>query len=456
MKRKERFLTALMGQQPDRVPMFDFLFQQPLYEALIGRRPETYNAPDVVACALALGHDAVWLRLSPPTGWQPRWLDESTHIDEWGTVFRQSASSWPFDAPVDYPISGREDLRRYRLPNPTLPGRNAELAAFWQTGHDDLALTAGVSGPFTRAWHLLGYERICYALYDDPGLLVEIFRLTVDYAKELARRCAAAGCHAIWLMEDLGDNARGFMKSAHFAEYYFNRRLIAMSYADGWAAIHLEMPPRVPRTEFSAWRYWDLIRVVTGVSAEPDSPPEVRQQASNAFMKAWNFDLRWATLISSDDLAECRTDMGHAEYDAGGADRRDAISCPFKTPEEALAFDPWGSYGPRDQAELTRRFEEHYRQRCAETPDCVNMTGIYITLVSGLIEIFGWEMLLLAAGTDPARFGRLTDRYAAWIQQYFEALAAADVPVPCAHSLEQAATPDWDDIGRAALATVAY
>jgi pyruvate dehydrogenase E1 component beta subunit len=35
-------------------------------------------------------------------------------------------------------------------------------------------------------------------------------------------------------------------------------------------------------------------------------------------------------------------------------------------------------------------------------------------------------------------------------------VAAADVPVPCAHSLEQAATPDWQAIGRAALEVLAY
>jgi uroporphyrinogen-III decarboxylase len=61
------------------------------------------------------------------------------------------------------------------------------------------------------------------------------------------------------------------------------------------------------------------------------------------------------------------------------------------------------------------------------------MTGIYITLVSGLIQIFGWEMLLLAAAVDPVRFGRLTHRYASWIQQHVEALAAADVPVVMIH-----------------------
>ena len=46
------------------------------------------------------------------------------------------------------------------------------------------------------------------------------------------------------------------------------------------------------------------------------------------------------------------------------------------------------------------------------------MTGIYVTCVSGLIEIFGWEMLLLAAGLDPDGFGEVANRYASWIQQH--------------------------------------
>ena len=264
MKHKDRFLAALAGQQPDRVPMFDFLFQQPLYEALIGRRPETYNAEDVVACALALNHDAVWLRLQPPDGWQARRLDDTSYVDEWGTTFLRSDSSWPFDAPVDYPIRGRAELARYRLPDPTLPGRTADLARFWRLAHDDLALTAGVSGPFTRAWHLLGYEGICYTLYDDPGLLVEVLRLSVEYAKEMARRCAAEGCHAIWLMEDLGDNSRGFMKPAHFAEYYFpyladlvgsmaELRLPIILHSDGHIADYL---PLLAQTKIAAIHPW--------------------------------------------------------------------------------------------------------------------------------------------------------------------------------------------------------
>jgi uroporphyrinogen-III decarboxylase len=50
-----------------------------------------------------------------------------------------------------------------------------------------------------------------------------------------------------------------------------------------------------------------------------------------------------------------------------------------------------------------------------------------------MLEIFGWEMLLLSAGTDLAGFGALTERYAAWVLPYFEALAEAKVPVVMVH-----------------------
>jgi len=206
-----------------------------------------------------------------------------------------------------------------------------------------------------------------------------------------------------------------------------------MSYADGWAALNLQMPPRVPRTEYSADCHWQLVSAVTGVAVGPETPEAIRQQASRAFVRAWNYDLLWSTAIAGSEFGDLRTDMGHAEYAAGGVDRRDTVHCPFTEPEQVLAFDPVAAYGRKHHAELVQRFEAHYEANCRAQADLVNMTGIYISLVSGLIDIFGWEMLLLAAGTDPESFGRLANRYSQWIQQYFDALADSNVPVVMVH-----------------------
>jgi hypothetical protein len=206
-----------------------------------------------------------------------------------------------------------------------------------------------------------------------------------------------------------------------------------MSLEHGMAALNLEMPPRVPRTEYSAENHWELISAVTGLPVGPESPGQERDRARAEFYRRWNYDLHWATGIGGAEFGELRTSMGHAAYAAGGTDLNREKHCPFGGPDEVLEFDPREAYGPRDRAELVRRFEESYAARAAARPEAVNMTGIYVTLVSGLIDIFGWELLLVAAGTDPDRFGALAGRYAQWVAQYFAALAEADVPVVMIH-----------------------
>ncbi len=206
-----------------------------------------------------------------------------------------------------------------------------------------------------------------------------------------------------------------------------------MSYEDGWAAFNLEMPKRVPRTEYSAESHWELVKAVTGIEVTPETPAAEQRAASLAFRRAWNQDFVWGTIIGRGDLEECRTDMGHAEYAAGGVDRRDTVTCPFTDPEQVLNFDPWEIYGKRDKAAITRRYEESFASQLKELPTAVPMTGIYITMVSGLLEIFGWDMMLVALGTDAVRFGEMTNRYVSWIMQYFEALADADIPICMIH-----------------------
>jgi uroporphyrinogen-III decarboxylase len=206
-----------------------------------------------------------------------------------------------------------------------------------------------------------------------------------------------------------------------------------MSYEDGWAALNLQMPQRIPRTEYSADFHWGLLQAVTGIEVGVESSPEIRSRASTEFMRAWNYDFIWSTLISDGELGTYYTDMGHAEYMDGAEDWREAKESYFKTPEDVLAFDPLEKLGQPDKATLIQRFEAHYKVNCEKHPFCVNMSGIYITLMSGLIALLGWDMLLLAAGTDQEAFGQFTNRYATWIQHYYDALAEADVPVVMMH-----------------------
>lgn len=206
-----------------------------------------------------------------------------------------------------------------------------------------------------------------------------------------------------------------------------------MSYTDGWSAVNLDMPPRVPRVEFDAERHWSLVKSVTGIDVNFESDGLLKQKASRAFIDAWNYDIRLASLIGGGELSAKRTSMGHAEYAAGGVDYNRNIFCPFKDTEEVFALDLWETYGAKDRGELIRRFNEHYHSDCENFPNLVSMTGTYVTLFSGLIDIFGWDMLLTAAGVDSVRLGEVANRYAEWMQQFYDALAESDTPIVYSH-----------------------
>ena len=222
MTSRERFLTAINGGQPDRVPMFDFLFQEPLYESLIGHRPGSFNGLDALALARKLGQDAIWVPLAGFQGYSPEWIDERTYRDEWGTVFVRSDVSWPIDSPIRYPITSRADFEGYVCPNPLLPGRDLDLRATIEANRDSkLAITCGVQGPLTTAWLLMGFENISYSLYDDPDLLESVFAMSNDFFKKAAKVAVECGIDGVWVSEDLGDSNSVFFRKDLFVKHFY-------------------------------------------------------------------------------------------------------------------------------------------------------------------------------------------------------------------------------------------
>jgi len=206
-----------------------------------------------------------------------------------------------------------------------------------------------------------------------------------------------------------------------------------MSYQDGMAAIQLAMPNRIPHTEYSVERHWEVVRHVTGIQVNENSPSDQQQAASVALRKSWNYDFQWSTQIGREWLGDCYTEMGHAEYEPGGVDFHPVGQRPFTDTDAILAFDPLEQLPDLSHTDLVDFFNKSYAALQAENPDCVHTVGTYITLISGFIYLFGWQDMLMALGEDQTAFGEMTFRYADWMMPYYEALAACDAPVVLIH-----------------------
>ena len=138
---------------------------------------------------------------------------------------------------------------------------------------------------------------------------------------------------------------------------------------------------------------------------------------------AFDIDLCWNVHDYHDWLKKGRaTDMGHADYAENGADRREANVCPFEDVEDIYSFDPSKEYGVPDHASLVAFYESIHKKNLAERPNQLVTGGYYKSVISGAIQSFGWDMLLLAAA-DSERFAKVLERFGEYTLNFDKAWA---------------------------------
>jgi uroporphyrinogen decarboxylase len=221
MTPRQRFLTALTGGTPDRVPLGDFLFSRNLLLRELDHRPQLYEAEVQVRLATKLGLDCMWIPINGYCGTEEEVHAEGEHYqDEWGVTYIKNG--WPIMAQIDVPIKSRADWERYTMPAPDAPHRLNMLAAGTRANTGDLAILAGVLGPFTMMyWYLMDLETLSITLYDDPGLVHEMNDAFVQWALDSAARAVdQGGVDAFTLADDWGGTRALLMSPAHLREFF--------------------------------------------------------------------------------------------------------------------------------------------------------------------------------------------------------------------------------------------
>lgn len=216
-KPRERILKALHGIVPERIPVFDFLFSQKLFQDVLGRKPDLYNFEDAVDLTLALRLDGVFI---PFGGYKREYLGQNTYRDEWGTVYQVDyGASWPIDSPVAFPVKNREDWRNYVFPDPHLPHRTQEIREAVQKARGAIAVFGGISGPFTAAWLILGLENMLALIYDDPLLVKDVLEKCTDFFIEAGKEVVRAGADVLLIPDDLGFKNGPFMSPEQLRDF---------------------------------------------------------------------------------------------------------------------------------------------------------------------------------------------------------------------------------------------
>ena len=155
-----------------------------------------------------------------------------------------------------------------------------------------------------------------------------------------------------------------------------------MSYERGLAAINLEMPDKVPHTEYLSNRQYILKR--TGLDIDKG---EEAGRAGVEMAKLLDYDFIWSTF--GFDFGTPSAWMGRARYSE--TEELRPASYDIKTVEEVLSFDAMkqAKHIP-SMDELTKAVRQSYEGGCAAYPNAVFTGGFYQTVFTWHILTFGW------------------------------------------------------------------
>lgn len=204
MSSRERFLTALAGKQPDRVPWFESYVHQSLADRIVGREtvlpPRWGISPDLYSI---LCLDAVTYSFRPP-------------------IFAVTEKNGDVKQIKEGLLKSRDDLKALKefLPDPEDPDFYAgakQLLDFARK--NDLAAVAGVRLGLSNTYNSMGYERFCYALYDDPDFLQESIQIFGEWCIRVIERVNDLGFDAAYIGEDVAFKWGPMFSPEQFRKY---------------------------------------------------------------------------------------------------------------------------------------------------------------------------------------------------------------------------------------------
>ncbi len=225
MTPRERILTALRHERPDRTP------------TKLGARPEVnralieyYGVETIGEVQDIIGADG-WASVGygiafpgyeerttdrlvgdcPYAGARYVFHDENTFEDEWGVV-RKVGSDRKYVEWITGPLAGVEDPDEYDFPgldrlidDGTVPERVAKLKA------EGKFVMCGVANPFKTAWELRGLQNILADYITAPEFIEKLYDKMVILYGEMWARAAEAGVDMVTMTGDVAMQDRIIM-----------------------------------------------------------------------------------------------------------------------------------------------------------------------------------------------------------------------------------------------------
>jgi len=239
-------MTALRREQPDRVPVWELIVNQPVINALYG--DITY-------------HDFVERELDGVTVVENQRfedLGDGHYRDEWGIVWQHAAYGSGYA--VGDPLRDWDDLAGYRAPDPEADHRLETLQQVIERFGGEKAIVFLGHDTFEFCHYLRGMDRLLMDFVLHPDRVHQLSRIIIDYKQRVMERALEMGADVGLTGDDYAHRRGPMMSPAHFEEF------IQPYLAEIIEVTHRAGAPFVKHTDGNIWPILDLM-VDAGIDA---------------------------------------------------------------------------------------------------------------------------------------------------------------------------------------------
>ncbi|MFP4377229.1 MAG: uroporphyrinogen decarboxylase family protein [Spirochaetales bacterium] len=329
MKPRERVLTALHREKPDRVP-FQATYCPEIAEKLrdkLGIHADHPHDPhssrwNGYELEKTLGHDALQVGI----GWFSNYyLSTSDYQDEWGVSWTVDAYDTPFGRGVYTnvkrgPLYDESAISSYRAPDASNPALYENAQRLIDEEQEEYFIIGRVhTTVFETAWALRGMNNLMCDMVADPDLAEAVLEIPYRYHLEVIRRLARLGVDMIWLGDDMGAQD-SMMISPEMWRQFLKPKMAAIIQeakqikSDLLIAYH---------TDGFNWPILpDLIEigldVLNPIQAESMDPAELKRQFGNELSFFGGIDVQSTLPFSSPEAVREEFDERFATLGAGG------------------------------------------------------------------------------------------------------------------------------------------
>jgi uroporphyrinogen decarboxylase len=197
MTNRERVLTVLRREEPDRIPTFEWDLDPDLVKKMTGGGTYEDFVEKFDLDAVMCGPDYT---KTPVNG--------GNLLDEWGVTRTRGHEAYAMAVDEFSPIKSMADFERWAPPDPYAPHRFDTMKRRVKRFKGKRAIFVQLRDVWSNPRDLLGYEELFVKCASDPELVEAIVKKCVDQSIALVGLAAELGAEVVMSGDDIADNRR--------------------------------------------------------------------------------------------------------------------------------------------------------------------------------------------------------------------------------------------------------